>query len=226
MQCQFISYPKSGRSWVRFALTALGHGQDIAFHHDGFEFNDGSLPAHNFDAAMRTLQYGPPCRVVYLTRDPRDIIVSLYHQVTGRFRDFFDYQGTISDFIRDDYFGATNLRRFQDMWDELSDSGLALKIAYEDCHRDFHAVLAAVCTHYGFEHSEQEIASAVEFARFDNMRRIEQSGAFHEPWLRPRNGSPKVRKGQVGGYRAELPQRDIAWLDSVFGDPRKVVGLV
>lgn len=225
MQCQFISYPKSGRSWVRFALTALGHGQDIAFHHDGFEFNDGSLPAHNFDPQLRRIQYGAPCYVVYLARDPRDIMVSLYHQVTGRFRDFFDYRGTISDFIRDDYFGAHNLRRFQDMWNGLCEEGLALRVSYEDCHDDFAAVLASICDHYGFVHSPAEITTAVEFARFDNMQRIEQSGEFHEPWLRPRNGSPKVRQGKVGGHLRELSPPDIAWLDSMFDECRKVAGL-
>ena len=216
MQYHFISYPKSGRSWVRFALTMLGHGQNIAFHHDGFEFNDGSRPPHNFDIDFRRLQYAPPCRVVYLTRDPRDIIVSLYHQITGRFRDFFDYRGDISAFIRDDYFGAASLHRFQLMWEQLCSEGVAMRVSYEECHADFEDVLQRILNHYGIDSTLEEIRSAAQLSSFRNMQQLEQSGQFPEPWLRPRNGSPKVRRGKIGGYREVLSGTDIAYLDAVF----------
>ncbi len=216
MHCHFISYPKSGRSWVRFALGVLGHGHEIAFHHDGFEFNDGSLPAHNFDIGARRLRYAPPCKPVYLARDPRDIIVSLYHQVTGRFRDFFNYQGDLSAFIRHDYFGAHNLQRFQQMWEQLCHEELALKITYEECHADFEAVLRRVLDFYGFDYTAQAASEAARISSFDNMQQVEQSGAFPEPWLRPRNGAPKVRMGKIGGYLEVLSDSDIAYLDSIF----------
>jgi len=218
MRCHLISYPKSGRSWIRFALTVLGLAHEIAFHHDGFEFNDGSLPAHDFDIGLRRLQYATPCRPVYLSRDPRDIIVSLYFQVTGRFRDFFNYRGDISAFIRDDYFGAQNLHRFQQLWDQLCAEGLALKISYEDCHADFEAVLHRVLDYFGFECAAEAVSEAARISTFENMQQIERSGAFPEPWLRPRNGAPKVRKGRIGGYREVLGHADIAYLDEVFGE--------
>lgn len=216
MYCHLISYPKSGRSWIRFALSVLGHGHDIAFHHDGFEFNDGSLPAHNFDAGFRRIQYAPPCRLVYLARDPRDLIVSLYHQVTGRFSDFFDYQGDISDFIRDEYFGAQNLYRFQKMWDQLCTEGLALKTSYEECHDDLEKVLRRILDYYQLDYAAADVSRAAQISSFENMKKIEQSGDFPEPWLRTRNGAPKVRQGKVGGYLKALDDSDIAYLDSVF----------
>jgi hypothetical protein len=48
------------------------------------------------------------------------------------------------------------------------------------------------------------------------MKRIEASETFSQPWLRPRNGSPKVRKGIVGGYKDSLVPEDINYLDSIF----------
>lgn len=222
MPCHFISYPKSGRSWLRFALSSLGHGNKILFHHDGFEFNDGNLPAHNFDQELRRVKYVQPCRLVYLTRDPRDILVSLYHQVTGRFRDFFNYQGDISVFIRDDYFGAVNLQRFQQMWELLCDEGLAMRISYEECHEDFEEVLVRVLDHYQLESHENDICSATEVSSFKNMKQVELSGGFPEPWLRLRNEAPKVRQGKVGSYRYSLTDVDIVFLDSVFGKYREI----
>ena len=91
----FISYPKSGRTWLRYILTELQLTDEVRFHHDAFEFNDGSRPAHNFDEEARLKKYARD-RIVLLRRDPRDVMVSLFYQITGRFRDFFGYEGTIS----------------------------------------------------------------------------------------------------------------------------------
>ncbi|MBU0755948.1 MAG: glycosyltransferase family 4 protein, partial [Planctomycetes bacterium] len=119
MKRHFISYPKSGRTWVRYALTLLGVADKIHFHHDGFEFNNGAKPPHCFDYQVRVRRYQNVDRVIYLSREPKDLITSLYFQVIGRFRDFFGYRGSISDFIRDDYFGAENLRKFRAMWEKI-----------------------------------------------------------------------------------------------------------
>ena len=48
------------------------------------------------------------------------------------------------------------------------------------------------------------------------MKEIEQVGTFPEPWLRPRNGFPKMRVGASGRYR-ELPANDVVYLNEVFG---------
>src|SRR5215471_14103917 len=113
---EFVSFPKSGRTWIRYILTQLGCASLIHFHHDTFEFNDATKPAPNFNLDDRLRHYAQVDRVVYLERDPRDVMVSLYFQVTGRFRDFFEYSGDLSQFIRDDYFGASMLKAFRDIW--------------------------------------------------------------------------------------------------------------
>ncbi|MEM6730517.1 MAG: sulfotransferase domain-containing protein [Myxococcota bacterium] len=216
MRREFVSYPKSGRTWVRFMLNEIGTESDIHFHHDHFEFNNGGCPPHDFNLHGRLLRYRGVGRLVYLERDPRDVMVSLYHQVTGRFRDFFSYEGTLSEFLRHPYFGAANLRRFREMWGILSQQPNCLRITYEDCHADAASVLRRVLSHYEIPWDEHRLMRAVEHGRFDRMKRVEQSGEFAHPWLRPRNGSPKVRKGQVGGFAETLAQEDIAYLNSAF----------
>lgn len=216
MQCHFVSYPKSGRSWVRYMLTQLGVDDRITFQHDRFEFNNGARPPHDFSLERRLAQYANVDRLVYLERDPRDVMVSLYHQVTGRFRDFFGYTGTLSEFIRDDYFGAENLRRFRALWAELVTRRGFLKITYEDCHADAAQVLRRIVDYYGFDVPQERIAEAVANAAFEKMREVEQSEAFPQPWLRPRNGALKVRRGKVGGFQDTLDAADIGYLNSVF----------
>jgi hypothetical protein len=219
MQPQFVSYPKSGRTWVRFALHQLGVADRICFHHDTFEFNAPDKPPPDLDFEQRLRRcrgWGP---TVYLTREPRDILVSLYFQVTGRFEDFFHYRGTISELIRDDYFGARHLKAFRDQWEDLCRQGLATRISYEQCHQDLGAVLRRVLQHFQIDATDAAIEEAAKSARFENMKAIEEGGSFQYPWLRLRNGAPKVRHGVPGGYRGQLPVADLEYLEDIFGPP-------
>ncbi|MGB6228660.1 MAG: sulfotransferase [Litorimonas sp.] len=214
---QFVSYPKSGRSWVRYALTTLDVADRIRFHHDGFEFNDRTRPPHDFSLERRLEAYGPDARIVYLTRDPRDIMVSLFHQITGRYGPVFQYRGTLSEFIRDPYFGAENLRGFRAIWDEICARGRATRISYEAAHADFPGVLRRVSDAFDLGLEESAIQRAAEAAAFEEMKRIEQSRTFPKNWLKPKNGSPKVRRGTIGGHAEDLDATDIAYLNAVFG---------
>ena len=220
---QFISFPKSGRTWLRYALAALRVADQVCFHHDGFEYNDGTKPALDFTYSKQLEKRVGDRRIVYLHRDPRDVMVSLFHQVTGRFSDFFNFDGTISEFLRDPYFGAYNLQRYRRHWAALCDDGLALPISYEACHADFKGVLSTVVAHYAFEIEEGSLIAAAKLADFESMKVVERSGKFDEPWLRLRNAAPKVRRGMIGGYRDELTSADIDYLDTIFfpeGSPR------
>jgi|WetSurMetagenome_2_1015567.scaffolds.fasta_scaffold261865_1 hypothetical protein len=214
---QFISYPKSGRSWIRYALTLLDIEKHICFHHDGFEFNDGTKPPHNFDVEERLAIYSQADRIVYLSRDPRDVMVSLFFQVTGRFKDFFHYKGNISDFIRDKYFGAHNLKAFQDMWAELSDKTNTLHVTYELCHEDLPGVLGQIVMHYGFAVPTERLIEVAGQSQFDLMKAVESKGQFKYPWLRPRNDSIKVRRGMISGFVDTLSIDDIDYLNKMFG---------
>ena len=136
--------------------------------------------------------------------------------MTGRFKDFFGYQASISDFIRDPYFGAQNLAEFQRQWDEISAQGRALHITYEECHAQFETVLKSVLSYFEIPVSGGILARAVQDSSFQNMKQVEASVAFEEPWLRTRNGAPKVRRGLVGSFREDLSPVHIEFLNGVF----------
>lgn len=211
-----ISYPKSGRTWLRYVLHRLELDDGIRFHHDGFEFNDGSRPPHDFDPAPRRRLLRGDVRVVYLRRDPRDVMVSLFHQITGRFDDFFGYKGTLSDFLRDPYFGAAVLARFRELWQTLAHDPAVLVVDYEDCHRELADVMRTIIDHYGFTVAPDRLIEACDAAGIGRMRAVEASGNFPHPWLNLRNGAPKVRRGRTGSYAEELSAEDIAYLNAVF----------
>ena len=68
----------------------------------------------------------------------------------------------------------------------------------------------------GFNVSEVLVKDISEASTFSAMREVEQSGMFDEPWLRLRDGAPKVRRGLVGCYRHELSDEEIAFLNQLF----------
>jgi hypothetical protein len=217
---EFVSFPKSGRTWLRYALTLAGVADSIRFHHDGFEYNDGSLPSLDFDFEARLRRCVEVDRLVYLHRDPRDVIVSLYVQITGRFRDFFRYEGSLSEFIRDPYFGVQNLAEFQRQWDDICTQGKALRITYEQCHVDFETVLRSILSYYEFTIGKNSLASICQKSSFRKMQRAEDEDILGQPWLRKRNGCPKVRRGAIGGFESELSEKDVVFLNESlrFGD--------
>lgn len=197
-------------------LACLDLTGELRFTHDGFEFNDGAKPEHNFDVQARLRRYDSVDKLAYLERDPRDVMLSLFHQVTGRFKNIFDYQGSLSDFIRDDYFGAANLQKFREIWDSVAGSRNYFTLRYEECHSDSATVLSNLVKYYGFEASPADVSSAALKGNFNAMKAVEEADAFPAPWLRVRNNHPKMRSGKIGGYASAFSESDQRYLRSIF----------
>src|SRR5262245_10951427 len=100
-----ISFPRSGRTWLRMMLDQLavpveachaGASTREAIHMDSL--NTAALQAYD--------------RVLLLLRDPRDTLVSGFHEASTRFK----YEGTMGDFIRDPHRGIEKIVTFNLMW--------------------------------------------------------------------------------------------------------------
>jgi hypothetical protein len=157
--------------------------------------------------------------VVLLVRDPRDVIVSLYHQRRGRHG---GYGGTLAEFLDERVGGIESLLRFYDAWAaEVDGPRPPLVVRYEDLHVRPEAELRRILDFVGLtDVAEAVVAEAVEFASFDHMRQLEETGAFASEKLRPgRPGDPttyKTRRGEVGSHGDELTAEQIARLDRMI----------
>ena len=71
----------------------------------------------------------------------------------------------------------------------------------------------------GANFSEQEIQEAVEWASFDNLRKLETGGFFRQGGMGLRNpddpNSFKVRRGKVNGYRDYFDDTQVDELEAL-----------
>ena len=214
-----ISYPKSGRTWVRFMLNTAG--VHIEYSHSGAD-NRLGLP---FEAIAGRVNERADRRIVFLTRDPRDTVVSCYFQATRRIAEEARFEGDIHGFIRHPGYGIRKIARFNLHW--LESAHLFrdfMSLSYEDLHASTAGGLARLVAFATRRPADMEkVREACDAGRFDNMRKVEISiGASADKLTRLGGGqagdpeSMKTRKGKVGGWAEYLDAGDIAYCEAVL----------
>ncbi|QVL52723.1 MAG: sulfotransferase domain-containing protein [Cyanobium sp. M30B3] len=217
-----ISFPKSGRTWLRVMLDQ--YGLPLEWTHAGAGHGNGR-PISKLDTSTAR-KYG---RILFLHRDPRDTAVSGYYQKLYR-RD--GYSGTISEFLRDPCHGLEKIILYNRMWLELaSRRPQMMVVSYENLRVDTEAELAEIIAFFGAEVDRGRIHQVVADSTFERMQQKEKAGEYASVYgkiLSPADpGQPdsyKVRKGVVGGYVDELSSDDVTYCDQLVERLNGVVG--
>lgn len=239
-----VSYPKSGRTFVRAMLSRLYQRQFGLDERSLLEFSSlrhaaPTVPkvlfTHAGDA-MRTPEricvdegdYAHT-RVVLIARHPGDVAVSRYHHLKHRSRDRARQrlaEQPLESFIWTEQGGIPSIVKFLNEFARLPHVTI---VRFEDFLGDPKSSLSALAGAIGIEAGEEDIAEAAEFGSFANLKTLERENYFTSARLRrARKGdeqSGKVRSGNSGGYREQLgsdaaDQIDAylaANLDPVFG---------
>ena len=104
----------------------------------------------------------------------------------------------------------------------IPELGDVLIVRYEDMRKDPASAVRSVLAFTGTPGSEQEIADAVEFARFENLKKREAETSFKPkggwrlvPGDRKNPDSFKVRRAKVGGYRDYFTDEELARIDAM-----------
>lgn len=160
-------------------------------------------------------------KVIFLVRDPRDTVVSAYHDAMNRDKIF---DKGISQFIRDPHFGIEKVLRFHQLC--FKNQPLVEKstiLSYEALQRDTSGEMLKAIQLLNWKVSDQELQQAIEFNSFQNMKKMEETGDVKKTYtyaLSPGNSqnsnSFKVRKGQIGGYKEELNDEDIQFCNNMM----------
>jgi hypothetical protein len=234
-----VSYPRSGNVWVRFLVANLLHpGLEVRFSNIERLVPDTSNQSHR--ALNRTPRprfikshhyfdhrYG---KIVYIVRDPRDIVLSYYHfqrkyqQIAGdlpleRYVDPF-----IAGKIGSEGWGS---------WRENVGSWVAtrgsdpnfLLLRYEDLIADTIGGMASLARFLGIEANEPRLRKVIDLSSADNMRQLEKRDA--QVWIGTRNRRqdiPMVGVATSGGWTQRLPAVCVSKIEQAWGDLMVKVG--
>jgi sulfotransferase family protein len=194
-------------------------GLPFLFTHDG---SDRVCGFSEIRICKKPMFYKHP--VVFLSRDPRDTVVSGYFEMSRRsYKIEILYSRAISDFARDPRYGIEKVILFNKGWLK---KGARLRrflpITYEQLTDDPEAVLRTVADFVGAEVSDDAIARVVRENTFERMHQREANGEYgrYGTKLTPRDQadpeSYKMRRGKRGGYVDYLSPDDLAYCNAML----------
>jgi Sulfotransferase domain len=227
-----VSYPKSGNTWTRFLIANLVYPDR---HPDFANINElvpdpealskrhlNQLPRPRI---LKSHQYFDPRyqRIIYVVRDPRDVVLSEFH---------FDIKRRA---IAEDYAIASFVSRFVQgtgnhpygTWGENVASWLYtrggrpqfLLVRYEDLQSHGKQEMGRVARFLGIPADEKQMAFAIERSSAEQMRELEKKqGHLWSSTKETRQDKPFVRRAQAGGWKEELPEVCVAEIESAWGE--------
>ncbi|HKP26007.1 MAG TPA: sulfotransferase domain-containing protein [Dongiaceae bacterium] len=240
----FVSYGKSGRTWLRVMLSRFfqlryGLPDDCLLSFDNLHGMNRAVPKILFThdnyirdytgaGARKTAFYDKA--TVLLVRHPGDVAVSQYFQWRHRMQPYkkelnaYPPHGSdisIFDFVMHQEAGLGRVVQFMNEWAaELPQLRNRLVVRYEllraDCPREIRRILSWM----GQSPSQEEVDQSVTFGSFENLKEMEARRAFKAAGKRMTPGdkadpdSYKVRRAKVGGYRDYFDDNQVREIDA------------
>lgn len=223
-----VSYPKSGNTWMRFIMGAIG-GKEIDFVNmedivpDIYANSKRKLDAMPSPRMIKShemwLKESNYHRVIYIYRSPYDVCVSYYHwykkyapEQFDSFNDFFE------SFIEDDLPHGGWGEHFQSWIDFGSKfSNRILFMSYEDLRKDTFGCVKKIISFLNIQINDQKITSAIDYASFGNMQKMEKNQTDKSELFKKSKDSSVsfVRKGK-GNYKDNYSDEQLNRIEHKF----------
>ena len=238
------SYPKSGRTWMRFALANLINerfelGEEIDTANmfglipnddgpdhtrpwktiDNFAYGDreglpliamSHLPWDGRFAALPT---------VLLIRNPAASLVSRFFHMS---RHAGQFEGGLSEFARDEFYGVPGIVAYFASWEPHADDENVVVVTYEDLRSEPLPPFSRIVGQLGIDADDAALERALEAASVDRMRAVEKASGVGQPndYDRSDPGALRVRRASSSGWREEIDEETLAYLiASLEADP-------
>ena len=224
-----VSYPKSGNTWVRFLLANLIYPNEAV----GFADINHLLPSPDV-LSRRFLKKLPRPRilkshepydrrfrkVIYLVRDPRDVVISEYH--FNLKKRYIAPEVSLEEFGRRFLLGTTS--SYCSWWEHTASwigarrgNPEFLLVRYEDLLSNSIDETGRIAKFLNLSTETERLQNAVERSSANRMRELEKKQA--DQWTGTKNTRleiPFVREAKAGGWKKSLPsalaeQIETAW---------------
>ncbi|XP_065090938.1 luciferin sulfotransferase-like [Ochlerotatus camptorhynchus] len=161
-------------------------------------------------------------KIIYTARNPKDVTTSLMHH----YKHLHGFKGSQQDFLdgilADKIIYCPLVKHATEFW-AVSHRDHVLFLHYEDMKKNLAKILLQVCQFFGKTFTPMQLAELEQHLSFDSMKA--NSSANNQTLvtqMEAATGVPNdfrfMRKGQVGGYKDELPAEFINKLDEFIRD--------
>jgi alcohol sulfotransferase len=243
-----VSYPKSGRTWLRVMVSRLYQQiydlpENTLIGFDNFHYMNRRIPRllfthddyiRDFTGHTDSKRDFYDKKVLLLARDPRDVAVSMFFHWSFRTQPWkkqlnhYPPHGTdcsIYDFVCGADTGIPRIIDFMNQWSRERDRIREFELLrYEDMRVRPVETLDRVARFLGIPAGAARIQEAVEYASYESMKKKEADQSFRMSGTRLAPGdsgnpeSYKVRRAKVGGYRDYFDDDQIGVIDGIVSD--------
>jgi hypothetical protein len=227
-----VSYPKSGNTWIRFLIANLVYPEKIP---DFSNINE-LLPDPEGMAKRRLARAPRPrilkshhCfdprfpKVIYVVRDPRDVVLSEYYFDIKRRA--LPEDSPLPQFVS--RFLSGELNHPYGTWGENAATWFYarrgdprfLLVKYEALQSQPMEEMARIASFLGIAPAPERLTFAIEQSSADRMREMEKK-QWHlwSSTRETRKDKPFVRAAKAGGWKVDLPEASIAEIELKWGE--------
>jgi Sulfotransferase domain len=233
-----VSYPKSGNTWARLLIAnLLSPDKPADFRTINLLVPDPSSESKRHFNRMRRPRvikshfvFDPSYpRVIYIVRDPRDVVVSEYHyqRKTRVIGDDFSLEGYVQRFIAGETYPENG------SWGEHVTGWLAaregdsrfLLVLYEDLLSRTVDELARIATFLGIPANNDQLNEVVKLSSADRMRRLEAQQSDASSLMRgTRKDVSFIRSAKSGVWRSDLPEPLVEKIEAAWAPVMRHLG--
>jgi hypothetical protein len=212
-----VSFPKSGNTWTRFLIGNLVYPNervDFANIHrlipDPYGTSKRDFDRMSRPRIIKSHECFEPRypRVMYIVRDPRDVVVSQYHyhRKCNKIEDGYPMEKFVARFLAGETCPHGSWGESVTTWltSRYKDPRFLL-LRYEDMVADPRRELARVATFLNIPTDAERISQAVDRSAADRMRKLEKLQSDKNSLTKDsRKDLSFVRAAKSGGWRDEL----------------------
>ncbi len=228
-----VSYPRSGNTWTRFLIAnLLFAGQPISFANIERLIPDAEAQSSRYmkrvpgPRVIKSHQYFDHRypKVLYITRDPRDVAIS-YYNFSRKYRhiaDDYPLEKYVHGFVT-----GTLLSSGWGTWAENVGTWMAarsgrptfLLLRYEDLIANTQTELDKAARFLGLDASPGELSRAIENSSADHLRELEKKEG--DVWVTTKNKRsdiPFIGSAAAGKWKSVLPAAAVEEIESTWGN--------